>query len=367
MGFRFFDPEEIDGVTPESIKAEAKALIAEALAQTGQEVDLREGSYTDALLSAGAYQVYKAVQLAPDLLAAAAPGPDGGPYLDAFARVYGMVRAPGKKARVKVAFTGAPGAAIPAGTWTVAGDALRFCTLEDAVVGPEETVAVEAEAEREGTAYNVGPGQIDRLQLALSGVTGVTGGQAEGGADIETDRAFYERIHLLLSEPVASGNSNNYKQWARECSGVGYAAVLPLWNGNGTVKVVIAGEDKLPVDDSICAAVAAHIDAARPIGAQVTVASVQALEITVEADVAAETGTEAEDIQADLEAALQQLFDAMEVGAGETVRYNRVLALLLSLPGVLDCTQLRVNNGAANIPMGPEQVPQLGAVTVYTE
>lgn len=367
MDFRFFDPEHFDSVTPESVKAEAKAMVAAALAESGQEIDLREGSYTDALLSAGAYQVYKAVQLAPDLLAAAVPGPDGGPYLDAFARVYGLSRAPGTKARVQVTFTGTPGAAVPAQTRVVAGDAMGYATLEDAVVGASGTVTVPAEAEQEGAAYNVGPGQIDRLQIALPGITAVTGGQAEGGADAETDRAFYARIHLLLSEPVASGNRNNYKQWARECSGVGYAAVLPLWNGSGTVKVVLAGEDKLPVDGSICAAVAAHIDAARPIGAQVTVVSVEALEVTVEAAVTAEPGTAAETVQADMEAAMQQLFDAMEVGAGETVRYNRILALLLSLPGVLDCTQLRVNDGTANLTLGPEQVPQLGAVTIATD
>lgn len=367
MQFRFFDPEQFDSVTPESVKAEAKEQVAAALAGQGLTVDLREGSYTDALLSAGAYQIYKAVQLAADLLAAAVPGEDGGPYLDAFARVYGMTRAAGTKARVQVTFTGTPGAAIPAGTWVCADSGLRYGTLEAAVAGQDGTVTVEAEAEQVGTAYNVGPGQLVRLQFALPGIVSVTGAQAEGGADTETDRAFYARIHMLLSEPVASGNSNNYKQWARACSGVGYAAVLPLWNGNGTVKVVLAGEDKLPVDGSICAAVAAHIDEARPIGAQVTVVSVQALEVTVEAVVVPEAGTAAAEIGADMEAALQQMFDQLKVGAGETVRYNRVLALLLSLPGVLDCTALRLNNGTANLTLGREQVPQLGAVTITTD
>ena len=46
---------------------------------------------------------------------------------------------------------------------------------------------------------------------------------------------------------------------------MGYVAVLPLWNGNGTVKVILAGEDKLPVGEPICTAVAAHIEEERPL------------------------------------------------------------------------------------------------------
>ena len=58
---------------PESLKAAAKTKIQEDLLTEGLEIDLREGSYTDALLSEAAYQVYQAIMLAPDLMAAAVP------------------------------------------------------------------------------------------------------------------------------------------------------------------------------------------------------------------------------------------------------------------------------------------------------
>ena len=60
------------------------------------------------------------------------------------------------------------------------------------------------------------------------------------------------------------------------------------------------------------------------------------------------------------------MFLDMEMGAEEPVRYNRILAMLLSCDGVVDCTSLTVNGGTANLPVSGEQVPVLGTVSVTT-
>ena len=54
----------------------------------------------------------------------------------------------------------------------------------------------------------------------------------------------------------------------------------------------------------------------------------------------------------------------LEVGSGETIRYNRILALLLSLPGVVDCGALTLNGDDANITLTAEQVPTVGTVSI---
>lgn len=358
------DTFDFDSCTPESLKAAAKEKILEDLQTASLEIDTREGSYTDALLSEAAYMVYNAIMTAPDLMAAAVPTADGGSHLDRFADIFGILRSPGTRAGVTVTFTGTDNTIIPEGTWVVTDSGERYRTLTAATI-TGGTASAEAEAEQVGSAYNVDAGAISRLQNTIAGVTAVTNqAAAAGGSDAESDRSLYERIHTLLSEPVASGNINNYKQWARECSGVGYVAVLPLWNGNGTVKVILAGEDKLPVGEPICTAVAAHIEEERPIGANVTVVSVAALTMTVAANVTLDETTDEDTVEADMEAALGQLFDSLAVGAGETIRYNRVLALLLSLPGVVDCAAMTLNGGTNNVVLTNEQVPQLGTVTI---
>ena len=47
-----------------------------------------------------------------------------------------------------------------------------------------------------------------------------------------------------------------------------------------------------------------------------------------------------------------------------TVLYNRIAYLLLSIPGVIDYTSLKVNGGAANIVVGAAEVPVLAEVSV---
>lgn len=65
------DTFDFDSCTPESLKAAAKEKILEDLQTASLEIDTREGSYTDALLSEAAYMVYNAIMTAPDLMAAA--------------------------------------------------------------------------------------------------------------------------------------------------------------------------------------------------------------------------------------------------------------------------------------------------------
>jgi uncharacterized phage protein gp47/JayE len=351
---------DFTSVTPESLKTEMKA----SLAAGGVSVDTREGSYTDLLLSTAAYQIYKLYAYFPTLLAAAVPSTASGEFLDSFGAMFGMDRTQGTKATVTVTFSGTDGTAIPQGTVVVSDGGLQY-TTDEAVTITGGTAAVTATAAEVGDAYNAQAGSVTRMLVVLPGVTGVTNRAAgAGGSDVETDEAYYGRIHTFLATPVASGNANHYKQWAGEVSGVGHVAVLPLWNGAGTVKVIVSDPDKLPLDDTIVEAVAAHIEKERPIGAEVTVVSVEGLSVDISATCTLEDGATADSVAQALSARLEELFAEMELGAGETIRYNRVLATLLALPGVVDYGEMTVNEDTANLTLTTDQVPILGTVTI---
>lgn len=357
------DKIDFDTITPERLKAQAKDRINATLEGTGQTVDLREGSYTDILLSEGAYQVYKAYMLAQDLLAAAVPGEDSGAHLDRFAVVYGIIRTPGIKSTAMVTFSGTNGTRIPVNTAVCSDGGLVFLTSE-AVTITDGTASCQVVAESPGSIYDLAAGEICRMQVALAGVNGVTGSAATGGADAETDRALYARLHDLLSTPVASGNPGHYKQWAREVSGVGYASVVPLWDGPGTVKVLVADEQKRPVSETVRAAVAAHIEEMRPIGAEVTVSPVSALEIHVAATVVLLPGATTNQVKTRMENLVQKVLMDIPMGEAGSLRYTRIIAALMSCPEVDDYTALTVNGGTANIPLTAETVPVLQSVTV---
>lgn len=357
------DTLNFDSITPESLKTEAKQKIKATLEAQGMEIDLREGSYTDALLSEGAMQVYKAYMLAQNLMAVAVPVADGGQRLDAFGEVFGVSRTAGARAEVVVTFSGKSGTTIPAGTWVCAGTGERFETMENVVI-TGDSVTVRARAEENGSAYNVEAGEIVRLQSSLAGVSAVSNASAAaGGADQESDAAYYGRIHTLLSQPVASGNANNYKQWALEVAGVGYAAVQSLWNGAGTVRVIIAGPDMGAVSGETKTAVETHIEEERPIGAAVTVINVTPVTISVTAAVTL-SGTNTAQVQEDLQAALEELFSTWEIGTAGRVRYNRVMAMLLNVNGVVDYSTLNVNGSTSDVELTAVQTPHCGIITI---
>lgn len=343
-------PSVFENRTPEIIKAEILA----SLKESGTEIDTREGSYTNTLISQISYSLWKHSQLLAGLLPIVFPGPDSGEYLDKHAAQLGMVRQPGTKARAEVTFTGANGTVIPAGTAVYAPDSgLRYVTL-DAVAISNGTAVAHVEAESIGADYNVPAGAISSMTVNLPGVNTLTNLKgASGGSDLESDTDLYTRIHDRLSLPITSGNSNHYIQWAKETAGVSYASCIPLWNGNGTVKVVIAGADKGPVDEEIRAICAAHIEEERPIGATVTVVSVKKME-----------GYSTKDVTNQLTAAVSALLTSQTFGQTVNIPYSRFLACLLQCPGVADYSTFTVNGGTTAVSVVAEAVPMVGTVDV---
>lgn len=354
--------ELLQEATPESLRAAMMARLAEK----GLDVDTREGSYTDLLYAEAAYQIWRGLAYHPTLLAAAVPSQESGPYLDRFGEMYGLPRTQATTAFVRLTFTGDDGVTIPAGTVAVSTGGLRFATDLDVTISGG-TAEVTATAEAPGEQYNVAAGTVTRLTSNSAGIDSVTNEEpGEGGADAESDASYYERIHTFLSEPVASGNINHYKQWARSVSGVGNAAVLPLWDGNGTVKVVVASEENEPLDEAIVSKVAQYIESVRPIGADVTVVSATALTVNIAATCSLEGGVLPAAVQQELTDQVTKMFLEMEMGAEEPVRYNRILAMLLNCAGVVDCTAMTVNGGTVNVPVDAEEVPALGTVSITT-
>ena len=142
------------------------------------------------------------------------------------------------------------------------------------------------------------------------------------------------------------------------------AQCVPIWDGPGTVKVIVAGPDKEPVDDTIVDDVEAHIEAERPIGAAVTVVTVAEKDINVAATVTLATGATTQQVQDQMEAALGELLGDLPFGQENVIRWSRVLALLLNCDGVEDYSAFTVNGGTANITAGAEETPVVGTVTI---
>ena len=152
--------------------------------------------------------------------------------------------------------------------------------------------------------------------------------------------------------------------WAKEVDGVSYALCVPLWNGNGTVKVIVGGADRGAVDEAIVTACASHINAEKPIGATVTVVSAEELSVPVTAAVTLTDGYTLAQVSEELSAAVGELFSALPFAQAQMVPYSRFLACLLGCEGVADYSALTVNGASAALSVEAGKVPVPGTVTV---
>lgn len=360
-----------EDITVEGIKQRIIARLTTAL-------DTREGSHTNEEIAAVAAELAECYHVWDSLLPQFYVDKTSGIYIDRQAAVVGITRKAGTAASCSVTFTGADGAGVPAGTpfYTAAG--LAFYLSESITISGGTAVGLLVAAET-GDAYNIGAGEIVKTLRNYSGIAGYANNTATGGTDAESDEALLARYLERMRRTATSGNPYHYQQWALEAAGVGASRVISKWAGPGTVKVVLAGPDMEPVAEPIVAACAAYIASQRPVGAEVTVASAGARDISVAAVVTVDGSTSRETVAAEFRAAVEAYLSGLASSAfasnvdlqleemGDktyTVLYNRIAYLLLSVSGVTDYETLTVNGGSANITVAADEVPVLTGVSV---
>ncbi len=284
--------------------------------------------------------------------------------LDRVAGAYGVTRNPATSATGAVTFTGTESSVIAAGT-LVATEAGRVFKVDaEAVIPVGGTVSANVTANEVGAAYNVPIASVVVIPVPLVGVDSVTNpAEIAGGADIESDASLRERLLMRIRYPSASGCAADYVRWAREISGISAASCVPLWDGAGTVKVVVAGAGMTPVGAELLGEVEDYIETVRPIGADVTVVSVTSLPVNVAATLVLESGYTVVGVQDAVEAALEAVIAGSDFAA-TSLPIAHMGAALLTVPGVSDYSGLTLNGSAANVSLTSEQVPALGTVTL---
>ena len=200
----------------------------------------------------------------------------------------------------------------------------------------------------------------------VSNVTGVTAELSDvitAGMEEEADHALRERVYDVIRKPSTSGNRYDYYNWAMECEGVGAAKVFPLANGPGTVKVIVADANMSAAGTGVLKMVREHIEELRPIGADVTVASVVEKAVNVSAGIKLQTGMNLGVVQNAFQAALTEYLhkEALDLSY---VSLARVGNLLLGTEGVEDYSNLLLNGVSGNMALTEEEIAVTGTVTL---
>lgn len=330
------------------------------------DLDKREGSFIFDAISPAAIELVLAYIGLDNVLQAGFAETSFGTYLKMRAHEHGITERSATKASGPGAglITGTAGTVIAANSVFATSSGIQFQTTASTIIGDNGQGVVDIEAVNAGSQGNVPAGSITVIPVAIPGVTSFTNTAATtGGSDAESDADLLARLLEKVRQPATSGNVAHYVQWAKEISEVGDVKVIPLWNGPGTVKVVIVDVNKQPANATILSDVQAHIEDSRPIGATVTVESAEALNIDVMATLQLETGALLSDAQTAFEKSLSD-YTASIAFKDEQLRYSQIGSLLLSVPKVVDYSNLIVNGGVANVAIGQNQVPVKGTVTL---
>lgn len=320
-----------------------------------------EGSILDTFAGANAMSLAKCYIDMGDTMSIGFIETSFGEFLDKRVNEFGVYRKLGKKANGKIIAKGKAGTVLTNGTVFLCNN-LGFVMLNDVEIGASNDICY-VEALEVGKEYNLSPNQQFKLKSQIEGFESSTNEEAfKGGIDIETDDNLKERFQKVVSNPSTSGNKYHYEEWALEVDGVGKAYVYPLWNGNGTVKVMIVSNDNKPVDGSVVESAKYHIEENMPIGCQLTVTTPTELAINISANVDLLNGYTVEDIK---EAFNEKLLEYLKNVDNEVV-YTKVFGILASVLGVDDFNTLTVNGGTSNITISIDRVPSLGTIN-FTE
>lgn len=328
--------------------------------QEFSEVDASkiEGTFEYDVLSSNSIEFAKTEVELEQLYKASFADTSWGEYLTMIAEQYGVIRRAATQAIVTLTVSGIQGSEVPAGSIFCTADGFRFTSDASAYIQSDGTVQVKATAVEAGDVGNVAAETITTIPISIPGVSGVTNTEAAyDGFDEETDDDLRERYLLKVQTPATSGNVYHYQQWALSVSGVGQVKVVPLWNGNGTVKVIFIDSDNKTASDELIQTVADYIETQRPIGATVTVTSPEPFYInisaTIEGNVSADTVKEAVD------AFFQSNgFDLKKVTLA------RIGKILMDTGQVSDYEDLTLNGAAASIIVSDDQLPACGEVTL---
>lgn len=357
--------------TTANIKKEA---LEELNPATG--ISAMAGSFADASIGAAARvtsEFYQALRAVPSMLFV---DPTSGQFLDLVAADYfNMTRRSGTVATCSMDLFGTPGTFIQRGTAFLTAEGLRFATTAAVTIGADGRAVCTLQAAENGAAYNIAAGALVSMWINIPGLASYYNTEATGGTDDETGEQLYERIDEARKRPRTSGNGWDYRGWALEIDGVGEAKIVELAFGAGTVGITLVDSTYAPASPEKVEAVLQYILQKKPIGAAPTVEAAKAVEISVSATVTL-AGTTTEAVKEALTAALQDYFKTLIDNKYQriyykpsedlpyTVVYNRILALLLTIPGVDNFSSLTVSGAEEDISIPADSIPTLGEVTV---
>lgn len=195
------------------------------------------------------------------------------------------------------------------------------------------------------------------------------------GEDVEDTERFRKRYFESLDAKAFGGNIKDYQEKTKAINGIGGVKVYPVWNGGGTVKLVIIDSDFKKPTSLLLAKVQTEIDPTQnsgmglgtaPIGHTVTVESVRSVPIDIDTNITYKQGWQWDDVKPYVAQMIEDYFYELaqnwETNENLVVRISQIETRLLSLDGIVDIADTILNKLSQNLILGTNDIPIRGDV-----
>lgn len=246
----------------------------------------------------------------------------------------------------------------------------------------------QLKADETGSQSNAYIGQILPVtpndQLSWAEIVEITA----PARDVETDEHLRNRLLSKYNWIAYGGNVADYLDMLSKIDEVGAGQVYPIWNGPGTVKLVILNNELMPASSSLLKLVKEKIDpedtetqgvGLAPIDHRVTVVAPETLKINISTDLVLDNQVDPEVIKANIKDKLDKYFKDLHkdwsninqaTGRGyyQVIYRAKILAAIMLTDGVYNAQLPTLNGKDQDIKLifnnNESQLPVLGEVTL---
>lgn len=195
------------------------------------------------------------------------------------------------------------------------------------------------------------------------------------GTDDEEVEKLRERYFDSFKEAAFGGNRAEYREKADEIPSVGGCKVIPVWNGGGTVKLVILGANYEAASASVIREVQDVFDpegdgsgvGLAPIGHVVTVVSAGETYVDINCKIAFRDGYAWNDIKDTFSDMTGDYFQTIckewEDSEKLVVRAGQIEFILLSITGVDNVFGVQMNGNEGNLVIDQYNIPKVGELS----
>lgn len=297
-------------------------------------------------------------------------------FADTASREY-LIRRAAERGIIPIAATHAilKGEFTPSTMTIPVGSRFSCGTLNYVVTEKIQDGQYKLECETEGETGNAQFGQMIPIDYIEGLETCYLTELLIPGEDEEETESIRTRYFDTFDTKPFGGNKKDYIQKTNAIAGVGSTKVTPIWNGGGTVLLTILDSNFDAASDTLIETVQQEIDPTQdgqglgiaPIDHIVTVNTAQEVKINVSTSLSFDEGysfnTLKTTITEVISAYLKEIRTNWADYSQSVVRISQIETRLLSITGIVDIANTKINGAASNLTLGTYEIPVIGGVT----